>query len=489
MRGFGLSFVLAIIGVGFIFALSACAMRDGTPVVMTGASLSWDSAMPNEVVAFAYHNGWHQIPVQIDERDIREYALIYGAPGDDVISRGGFGSNVFGEVYCDPTTFTGLDSDPTVDANDELVFMAQDAGSRATTNDGPTATRQGTGLEVALADPLTQETSYVYLFLQDGSLDPSAGASYVDYRFQLLSGDYLTTYNTVGNDETTGLRNDDHGEQLNPEDSVIRTSVYERHWSYRWTCDSLSLFGGPSLIEREDYWIAPGSCGRHIGTFNAQEGAFIANISGPVRAIRSYLGANSGPLVQVDRTYYDAREDVAVYVRVHPRASVGMFYVDHTAAAMGMSYANDLNPQGVIIDGVPDRLDLGLITWELVTGDLGSILRLHDIETDIDFSDEDFTLFYADDADTETNLCKACLDGCPEPQLLGDGNLIGASGVWNTAPLPNTDPSLLATQYLTVLMTMYYADSSWMPADAAIRQSWSDTPMDIQPTSWPKPAG
>ena len=480
--------VLMVLGVVLGFTLSVSGMREGSPVVIPGDALPWEAIAPRDVVAFSYRDGWVQIPVQIDERDVREFSQIYGAGADGNSNIGIYGIGVFEEVYCDPYTFTGPDLNPTLDANDEVVFMVDDSGVRAPLDKVPASVSEASGIEVEVLDPLTEQISYVYLFVQDGTLDPSAGISYVDYDFQLLSGDYQATYNTAGYDETTGLRNNDHGEQLNPEDSMIRTAVYERHWSYRWMCDRLSLFGGPSLVEREDYWIAPGSCGRHIGTFNAQEGAFIANISGPVRAIRSYLGANSGPLVQVDRIYYEAREDVAIYLRVHPRASVGIFYVDHTPAAMGMTYTNDLNPQGVIIDGVPDRLDLGSVSWELVTGDLGSMLRLHDVETDIDFANEDFTLFYVDQADTNITLCQICLEGCPQPELLGDGNLMGASGVWNTAPLPNTDPSLLATQYLTTLISMYYGDPSWTAADATLRRSWSDVPITTRLMPWPPPA-
>lgn len=478
--------ILIVSAVLFSGAHSVQGARAGAPIVITGAQLPWGRVLPHDIVAFVHDNDWHQIPIQIDERDIREFSQIYGAGYRGNPNIGVFGIGATEEVYCDPNTFTGADLDPTLDANDELVFMMQDAGIRATTDERPPATQQGSGVEIEILDPLTQKMVYVYLFLQDGSLDPSSGTSYVDYDFHLLSGDYKMTYNTAGNDEQTGLRNDDRGEQLNPEDSVIRTAVYERHWSYRWTCDSLSLFGGPSLVEREDYWIAPGACGRHMGTFNAQEGAFIANISGPVRAIRSYLGANSGPLVQVDRIYYQAREDVAIYVRVHPRPSVGMFYVDHTLAAIGMTYANDLNPHGALIDGKPDHLTLGPISWELVSGEPGSIVRLHDTKTDIAFDTDDFTLFYVDEVDTDLTLCEACVEGCPQPQRLGDRNLIGASGVWNTAPLPNTDPALLATQTLTTRITMYYGDSTWTTTDAADRRLWSDAPVEIQITTWPE---
>ncbi|MFC2094928.1 hypothetical protein ACFLSW_00605 [Candidatus Bipolaricaulota bacterium] len=479
--------VLAMCAGVMASALANSDLRDGVPVVLVGAQIPWEHVSPSDVVAFSYRGGWTQIPVQIDERDVAEYARIYGFPGGDVVSRGGFGENVYGEVYCDPNTSSGSDSDVSFDANDELVFMLQDAGDRAPGNKLPEFINPQSGIELTLNDRLSGDTFYVYLFLQSGTLDSGAGVSYVDYDFKLLSGAYKATYNTTGVDEDTGLRNSDHGPQLNPENSIVRTSSYERHWSYRWTCDQLSLFGGSNLVEREDYWIAPGSCGRHNGTFNAQEGAIIANISGPVRAIRSVIGANSGPLVQLDRIFYAVREDTALYLRVHPRSSVGIFYVDHTHEAVGMTYYNDLNPNGVTIDGRSDRLALGPIRWELVTGDPGSIVRIHNIDTDIDFSEDDFTLFYADDLDTEITLCEACTSGCRVSEPLGDAHLIGASGIWNTAQQPNTDPGLLATNYLTMLTSTYYGTPNWTAEDAGLRREWSDNPIVINTVPWREP--
>ena len=290
-----------------------------------------------------------------------------------------------------------------------------------------------------------------------------------------MAGEYKKTYNTAGNDLATGSRNSDHGSQLNPEDSTIRTEIYERHWSYRWTCDSLKLFGGESLVEREDYWIQPGACGRHLGTFNAQEGCFVANLSGPVRAIRSYLGANNGPLIQADRIYYATREENTLYFRVHPRSSAGMFYTDHTEAALGMTYFNDLNPRGVPIDGASDRLVAGRIRWELVTGAAGSILRLHDLETDIAFADEEFTLFHADDLNTETQRCEACLVGCDATDPIGDDHLIGASGFWITGRLPNTDPRLPDPQCMTIRVVTHYGapyrDVTWAESLRALQDT------------------
>lgn len=462
-------------------------MADGfcIPVVLQGADLPWRDVRPEQVVAFSYRNGWVQVPIQVDERDVVEFAQVYGAyaEGNPLVSD--YGAGIFEEMYCDPNTYTGADSDPLLDENDEVVFMLEDCGAQAPSNEFPEGVDRDSGVEVILGHSSETVRVYIYLFVQDGSLVPSAGQAYVAYEFRTLAGPYTESYNTAGNDPETGLRNDDHGVQLNPEDSWIRTATYARHWSYRWTVDSLSLGDGPSLVEREDYWIQPGACGRHNGTFNAQEGAFIANISGPVRAIRSFVGANSGPLVQMDRIYYQAREEVTINLRVHPRPAVGIFYVDHTMEAIGMKYANDLNPAGVVIDGVPDRLVAGPITWELISGAQGSILRIHSTETDIDFPEGTMTLYYEDKLNTTTNLCESCHDGCADPVPLGDEHLIGASGVWNTAPLPNTDPRLLATNFLTTRITTFYGLASWTEEDARLRYEQTLQPVSFRVRSWP----
>ncbi len=45
------------------------------------------------------------------------------------------------------------------------------------------------------------------------------------------------------------------------------------------------------------------------------EGCFTANISGPVRAIRSYMGANSGFITQREHIFYEDREDINTYLK------------------------------------------------------------------------------------------------------------------------------------------------------------------------------
>ena len=82
---------------------------------------------------------------------------------------------------------------------------------------------------------------------------------------------------------------------------------------------------------------SPGRARRTEGTFSTGGGAFIANKSGPVRAIRSYLGANSGTYTQRDEIMYEGRMDVTTYLRVHPIPPL-RDWMDYSADAIGMQY-------------------------------------------------------------------------------------------------------------------------------------------------------
>ena len=115
---------------------------------------------------------------------------------------------------------------------------------------------------------------------------------------------------------------------------------------------------GPDILDRNKALFAPGVCGRSEDTFDDAEGAFLANINGPVRAIRSYIGANSGPYTERTHIFYAQREDIVTDLRVHPIPGVMSFF-DYSNAAIGMQYTNDRNLAGVPIDGVPDTVAAG----------------------------------------------------------------------------------------------------------------------------------
>jgi hypothetical protein len=448
--------------------------RPADPVVLRGAQLQFPlrGAPPVDLVAFRFDGGWIQIPVQVDERDIKDFGDIYGPAAD-------WGTGVALEQYADEGTFTGPDSDPALDDDDEIAFMAADAGSRPPTYAEPSGVLAESGVEVLLYDPLDGGLGYVYLFLQTGGLDPGAGQQYVDYRFDLLSGDYKSTYLTRGGPGTS------HGPQANPEDSLIASPFYERHFSWRWTNDDLRILAGSStgvdILEKRDYWIAPGSCGRHNATFNAGEGAFVANRSGPVRAIRSYLGANSGPLTQTTHLYYERREDVITALRVHPRSATGILYHDYNGDAFGMTYANNNNPVGVTIDGVPDTVVAGPLSWEMVTGPQGSMVVTHDTLSDIPGIEDGASSYYADKMNTSVNICQECeeapTEACPGVVTISDPHLIGASGPFGTTPLPTTDPRDDPFYHLEGRSSFYYEAPGLTAADAQLRRDWVNQPL------------
>jgi hypothetical protein len=160
--------------------------RPADPLVVTGADVPDLAGLaPEDLVAFRYDDGWQQIPVQVDERDMIRWEQVYNYLGS---------SELENEFYTDPGTYAGPDSDPTLDANDEIVVMLGDAGEHAAALSEPAGVIAGSGVELTITDPLTYEEGYIYLFQQDGSLDPAAGQQYVDYTFDLLAGDYLDTY-------------------------------------------------------------------------------------------------------------------------------------------------------------------------------------------------------------------------------------------------------------------------------------------------------
>ncbi len=393
---------------------TAAAARPGEPMVLTGAEIAGLKGIPpGELVAFRYAQTWQQIPVQVDERAMVTYTAIY----HDRVERLGAFKTL---AYSDAGTFTGPDPDPTLDADDEVVFMARDAGDRPAAWQDPAGVVAGSGVEVEITDPLAGDfKAYVYLFRSGGKLDPAAGKSYVQYDFKLTSGDYKATYVLAG--RPTG----------NPEDSTVATACYTRHFRDRWISDGLSILAplgtGVNLLDRDQVLFAPGNPARSILTFCTGEGAFVVNKSGPVRAIRSYIGCNSGPLSQRTHFFYDRREEIQTFARVHPIPGIVMFF-DYTENAAGMTYANNNNPQGVTIDGVPDEVKPGALTWEMVAGKQGGLIIVHQVDTDT--PNVEVSSYYLDEKNSKTF------------QVAGDAHAYGSSGIWVKSKLPNTDPRM-----------------------------------------------
>lgn len=433
--------------------LSACdparstITRTDDPVVLAGSDLPrLRGRAPGRIVAFRVttDGAWQQVPVQVDERALIDFGA---APSSNTTAGtvgtvyGGAPIGVRALQYTDAGTFTGPDPNAAFDDDDELVFMASDLGGLAPSST-PAGVVAGSGVEVAVTDPLDDDAAgWLYLYESNGSLQPGAGRSYVTYNFGLTSGAYRTTYKRA--------------DGPNPENSTVTTSRYSHHFGDRWLDDSLVVRAGNAtrvdLLDRHKSRLLPGECGRSEDTFDDAEGAFVVNKNGPVRAIRSYVGANSGPLTQRTHLFYAGRQDVLTDLRVHAIPGV-VDYLDLSPAASGMRYFNDRNRGGVPVDGQPDSLTRGRQNWELLTGSQGSVIQTHWMDTNI--PSLPVTNYYLDDSTPS------------EAQCTGDAVSYGASGPWINGGIADTDPRSGTTNVLRSRRSLTYLPPGSTAADA-----------------------
>jgi hypothetical protein len=428
---------------GVACAVAACAVagceqistlqRPAEPVVLTGDALPpVRGVAPDRVAAFRYdvfNGGWHQIPVQVDERHVVDFRAVHN------------NTTTYSQQsleYSDPGTLAGPDPNPDVDRDDEIVFMARDAFGRAPADaPDPAGAQPGSGHEVRITDPLDPDAAgWVYLFVHDGSLDQAAGKDLVRYDFDLLAGEYPGDYDFDGRGNVIGDPPANPTPPANPENSRVTTGSYTERFADRWITDELRITAGSAtgadILDRNRLGVpfvtdAPTVCPRTENTFAAGHGAFVANIDGPVRAIRDYIGANSGAYTQRRQVFYERREDLSTFLRVHPLPNGPADVLDFTAAATGMTYRNDLMGQAVTIDGNPDSVPTGSVTWELTQGPQGSLVAAH--RTDTDIPNHQTTSIYMDDATPAPLPCT------------GDAEARGISGVAIAGSHPNTDPT------------------------------------------------
>jgi hypothetical protein len=460
-------------------ALAAADERD-EPVVLEGGRLAALTGIaPERLVAFRYtrtrnhrHERWTQIPVQVDERKFADFGSVpptNTTPGSEGTVYGGNPIGHGALQYADPDTWVGPDSDSTLDADDEVALMSGDGGDRARKKGQkpkPKGVRGKRSTRIDVIDPLGGPARFVYLYESKGELAGDAGTDYVSYDFNLTSGDYRSTYK-----RRTGP---------NPEASRISTAAYQAGFSDRWFFDHLAIeAGGASGVEISDgfkFSFGPMSCGRSEASFNgaednygtqeAGEGAFVANVDGPVRAIRAYVGANSGPLTERTHVFYRDRYEIITDLRVHAVPGP-LIYHDLGVEGLGMTYFNSANQGGVQVDGVPETIDPAVADWHLWSGSQGSLFSADRLRSS--FEDElmaQASTWYLDDSTPAPNL-----------QCWGDDQALGQAGMRSTAGMPNTDPSIGGTETLRTTTTDVVGSPGIDPSFAALASERLDAPL------------
>lgn len=368
----------------------------------------------SEIVAFRWQaNRFVEIPLQVDERfpyflanansDFADYSgtdkeLTYAWDTESW-------KKTAGECFSQYPPGVGPMADPAsgLDADDEVVFMADDAGKRAPAGSPSPPSTTGESHEVKVFDPLiSSESFYVYLFIRPtgGSFNETNG--YVRYERDSDADEYIDRFSfdfRNGDPEMLGTSNRGYGPNLSgtvcrtvgdptfpdgtprpstdrwPRDGVtVSTDTYRWRATGRWMVRDMQVAKpkhpgtyGPDLVDRwkgRAFQQSPDSAISLVGFEDEQvnweaNSALIGEKTGPVRAIRETWGADSGTNVTKTETFYRDAVAYRYRLRVHPIPPDGIYTNWDYNAGVASTYFNMLKPDGVTIDGIND--DVGQI--------------------------------------------------------------------------------------------------------------------------------
>jgi hypothetical protein len=379
-----------------------------TPEVATGSALGAGTPV-DKLLGYRWTGTqFEQIPFQVDELATRY--LSNNASTFSVYSQTDqhttyvFDQERFRWTKSDPSdpchavvdgAPTTPDPVPGLDTNDEVAFMASDAGFAAPAGtplpDGIAAAKQ-----VVLADPSNHGAErVVYVMVAgDGADAPhakfDASNGYVRYQPDADSDTFLysqSSYGSYGNtykgpwfDPATGTCVTDQPKQHRPKDTAwIRTSRYEYRYDGRWLMtqlhvapeftqqpfDASSWAYGPDLI---DEWKArafqqrPGGdtpcCGYEEEVNNwGGSGILMGVRAGPVRVIRATWGSDSATNNVRTEVFYRDEIRQQNNLRVHVIPPFDGIYAqwDYNAGKI-TRYYNPWVPDGVPVDGKNDEV-------------------------------------------------------------------------------------------------------------------------------------
>ena len=289
-------------------------------------------------------NGWKPIPFQVDEK-----------------SKDGRFLFPFGEEN------NRDEVDNKMSGQDEIVFMARDAGDHAHPQNwhpGHTVAE-----EIVIIDPLTGEKGWCYLFSfrKPPPLTSVVLVSYQPEYDRIHSRYYVVGYSRI------------KGEQK----AVMESYVVPK----RAGGSGVNFFDSAKIWVRIKLFFSLVKFVIHSTDFVSQVPAYI---DGPVRviikkrtAVKIGLGLHS-PNVDSDLVYYPDFFTSAIVLSIpfDPSLLTSSLCIsigtDLNHRATGMLFWNSLNPEPVVVDGIMSpqekRLDLGPDRWRVVSGSQGKYL-------------------------------------------------------------------------------------------------------------------
>jgi hypothetical protein len=421
----------------------------------------------DDVVAYRWTGSrFAEIPVQVDERfpwflanGNSDFGIYSGTDAEltyawDVEAW----NRTEGQCRAQSSAARTPDPVPGLDDDDEVVFMASDAGGRApAAAPGPRKTgpqRQ----ELRLVDPLDSTAGrFVYLFLRPGGSTFDSQNGYVHFErdgnadewidrgsFADVDPEKLGTSNTGYGPNLAGTVCDPDGtvrtstDRFPRDGHVVRTDAYRMVASGRWMLREMHVSApgrpgryGPDLIDRwkgRAFQQSPDSSISLVGFEDEQvnweaNSALLGWRSGPVRALREVWGADSGTNVTKLETYYRNAIAYRYRVRVHPIPPDGLYTSWDYNRGVASTYFNALKPEGVPIDGVNDdvgqvdqlpsgepaffdlpdptfNVPLAFETWEQVSGrgNAGSLVYAFEMTGPTSLVNPVVVPYYRDDA-------------------------------------------------------------------------------------------
>lgn len=343
LPNFILGGLVLIIGFSAVPAGSATPIREMDPVVVPGSLLrALDGETLDRLGLFAWgEDQFLPIPFQIDERTEWDQ-----------------GGSARWRVYVGESGAPGLrDDQPGLDLDDELCFLARDAGDRALPSLWPAEVRRG--IEIALSDPLRQGQAFVYLFSFPRAA-PRSPRRYLEYDpalDRIVSPAYQ-----AGFDPKAPV-------------TLEELSIPESHGGN--SRDFLDAFQ-----IRIDLLITPGVYG-HVLHNQDFPGKILGVKAGPVRVIRIIQARGevwpfyfSAPVFQT--IHYPEAFEYEMEFKVPLAQGRLDLAADLNSSASGMTFYSAHNPQGVVVDGAMSEaeknLDYSPGSWAAVTGQPGSLL-------------------------------------------------------------------------------------------------------------------